>query len=84
MACLRIENLGVVSSSYMVHMPSIASPKRVSDRKPASPRQERPKVHATRSGVLYLDVQELFESEAGQRALEKAEKLESRLRQVSR
>lgn len=66
-------------------MHSIASPKHMSDRKSTpAPRQERPKVHATRGGVLYVDVQELFESAAGQRALAKAEKLEARLRQRSR
>ena len=74
----------MVSSSYVVDMPSISSLKQVSDSESASPRQERPKVHATRGGVLYVDVQELFESKAGQRALEKAEKLEARLRQLSR
>ncbi len=62
-------------------MLSIAQLKHMFRRKPASrpTRQERPKVHATRSGVLYVDVQELFESKAGQRALEEAEKLRMRL-----
>lgn len=76
-----IESLGMVSSLHEGDTPSSASPKHMPDKKLASraTRQARPKVRATRSGVLYVDVQELYESEAGQRALEKAEKLRARL-----
>ena len=45
-----------------------------------TPRPERPRVRATWNGVLYVDQQEPFESEVGQRALREAEELERRLR----
>ena len=44
-----------------------------------SGRLKTPKVHATWNGVLWVDVQELFESEAGEEALREAEELEKRL-----
>ena len=55
--------------------------KRIADSQAArTPRPERPKVRATWNGVLYVDQQEPFESEVGQRALREAEELERRLR----
>lgn len=42
-------------------------------------RQERPKVHTTRGGVVYVDVNELFESEVGQKALRDLEEITKRL-----
>ena len=42
-------------------------------------RQERPKVHTTRGGVVYVDVNELFESEFGQKALRELEEVTKRL-----
>lgn len=55
--------------------------KRRSEDKPTSPgaRQERPKVHVTRGGVFYVDVEELLESQVGQESLRKAERLTRRL-----
>jgi len=71
---------------YEVDAASIASPghmfinKRTADQ-PTSPgaRQERPKVHTTWGEVVYVDVNELFESEVGQRALWDLEKITKRL-----
>ena len=42
-------------------------------------KQERPKVHTTRGGVVYVDVNELFESEVGQKAIRDLEKITKRL-----
>ena len=75
-----------MSSSYGVDVALTASPehvffnKRTADQ-PASPgaRQERPKVRATWAGVVYVDVNELFESEVGQKAIRDLEKITKRL-----
>ena len=79
-------DLGSVSSLFEVDAAPIASPehmffkKRTADQ-PTSPdaRQERPKVHTTWGGVVYVDVNELFESEVGQRSLRDLEKITKRL-----
>ena len=56
------------------------SKKRTADQR-TSPgaRQERPKVRTTWGGVVYVDVNELFESEVGQRALQDLERITKRL-----
>lgn len=81
-----IYDIGSVSSLYEVDAAPIASPvhmfskKRTADQR-TSPgaRQERPKVHTTWGGVVYVDVNELFESEVGQRALRDLERITKRL-----
>ena len=53
--------------------------KRTADQ-PASPgaRQERPKVRTIWGGVVYVGVNELFESEVGQKAIRDLEKITKR------
>ena len=55
--------------------------KQRSEDKLTSPgaRRERPRVHVTRGGVFYVDVEELLESQVGQESLRKAERLAKRL-----
>ena len=54
--------------------------KRTADQ-PASPgaRQGQPKVRTTWGGVVYVDVNELFESEVGQQAIRDLERVTKRL-----
>ena len=54
--------------------------RRTAERQHASPtRQKRPTVHVTSSGVFYVNVRELFESEVGQESLQKTEELAKHL-----
>lgn len=81
-----IYRLGRVSSRHEADNTSIASLEhmffkaRTAGRPTArGARQERPKVHTTRGGVVYVDVNELFESEVGQKALRDLEEITKRL-----
>ena len=81
-----IYSLGSVWSRYEDEIASTVtrrhmfSGRRTSKRpRASSTRQKRPKVHVTSSGVFYVNVRELFESEVGQESLRRTERLAKRL-----